>query len=213
MKKALWKRCGKDKKTKDTCKDSNYMFDAIERANKINSVVGDRREGVDVRVASALIPEEYEDLRTAFIDQLSDTFMNATQTGGPNCYLFDRTSMSCLFCKSYFCAWPDDRGQTITWCNAPEYVRMSLFDTQAAKEVAHMKVELKFQGTTDKGKFDCVGIMSSVDQNARDNRQGELMKIVGGKEVGTMVTCSSNEVSGSCPNPDCLYKLGACFEK
>lgn len=73
-----------------------------------------------------------------------------------------------------------------------------------------MKVEFKYQGETDKGRFDCGGIVGVVERNAREY-QASLMEVVGGKEVGIAVGCSSKEVTGCCPNADCFYQLGDCF--
>ena len=83
----------------------------------------------------------------------------------------------CTFCK--ICI-PDGRDRVIRWCNAPEYVRVSVKNGEG-KEVAHMKVVLKFTGTTDKGRFDCMAIKEGVERSARDDRVREVKEAVGGK--------------------------------
>lgn len=178
----------------------------------------------EVTVSSAYIPEaNHEEFQTAFIDQIADTFMIAA-SDEKNCYWFDRKADFCTLCQNWLCGvfmgisrsgQRDTRGQYLRWCNAPEYVRVSVSDIEG-KEIAHMKVNLKFLGETDQGKFDCVGVIEAVDQNARDGRLAGLKEVVGGKDVETVVACSSKEVTGSCPlekdpNLNCLYKFGKCF--
>ncbi|RII19246.1 hypothetical protein CUC08_Gglean001910 [Alternaria sp. MG1] len=169
---------------------------------------------VEVGVESDYIPGKHEggvdyngkSLQNAFISQIAYTFQLSGEDE-KNCYRFDRRSTMCTFCK--ICI-PDGRDRVIRWCNAPEYVRVSVKNGEG-KEVAHMKAVLKFTGTTDKGKFDCMAIKESVERSARDDRVREVKEAVGGKEVEARATCSGDEVTGNCPN-ECLYKLGPCFK-
>ncbi|KAF1943875.1 hypothetical protein EJ02DRAFT_420876 [Clathrospora elynae] len=103
------------------------------------------------------------------------------------------------------------RGKVIRCCNALEYVKVSVADADG-KEVANMKVELKFTGETDQGKFDCIGIYDAVGNNARYNRQGKLKDAMDRKVIETVMSCSSKDVTGSCPNDECLYQLGYCIK-
>lgn len=80
------------------------------------------------------------------------------------------------------------------------------------KEVAHMKVVLKFTGATDQGKFDCVAIRETIERSARDNRLKDVKDAVDGKDVEAKVSCSGKEVTGTCLNEECLYQLGPCFK-
>ncbi|KAJ4374728.1 Structural maintenance of chromosomes protein 3 [Neocucurbitaria cava] len=224
----LYDKCDKKKTGANTCKSDPIILGLIEHSNERGTVayLDEERKPVNVNVTSDFIPEDYAGkgaLQTAFIDQIVDTFTVAT-SDDKNCYQFDRTSTICWFCKKklcfgcigQYCPEHDTRGKIVRWCNAPEYVRVSLSDAQG-KEIAHMRVDLKFQGTTDQGKFDCVGIIDAVDKNARERRVGKLERVVGaalgGEQLKTRVVCESREVMGSCPNEQCLYQLGSCFKR
>lgn len=148
-------------------------------------------------------------LQNAFIAQIADTFQKSGEDE-KNCYKFDQKSTICLGCAR-FCPSFNARKQILRWCNAPEYVRVSLKDGEG-KEVAHMKVVLKFTGTTDQGKFDCMAIRETVEKSARDSRLKGVKDAIDGKEVEANVSCSGEEVTGTCPNEECLYQLGPCFK-
>ena len=211
--KLLKNRCDDDKIGANTCKTSKEKFDNIEYSNQAG-IVEKGIQFVEVSVESDYIPGKHEggvdyngkSLQNAFISQIAYTFQLSGEDE-KNCYRFDRRSTMCTFCK--ICI-PDGRDRVIRWCNAPEYVRVSVKNGEG-KEVAHMKVVLKFTGTTDKGRFDCMAIKESVERSARDDRVKEVKEAVGGKEVEARATCSGNEVTGNCPH-ECLYKLGPCFK-
>jgi hypothetical protein len=57
-----------------------------------------------------------------------------------------------------------------------------------------------------------VAIRGAVDENARQERQSKLRDVMGGHEFEVEVECEGEEVTGSCPNDECLYQLGSCFE-
>ena len=85
---------------------------------------------VEVSVESDYIPGKHEggvdyngkSLQNAFISQIAYTFQLSGEDE-KNCYRFDRRSTVCTFCK--ICI-PDGRDRVIRWCNAPEYVRVSV---------------------------------------------------------------------------------------
>ena len=213
MLEVLLDNCDGDEDEPDPCSHRSHVFTSILHSDKDGIV--DNRQGVEVSVASALIPpEHHEEVRTALIEQIADTFMIAGGIEGKNCYRFDRKSSKCLFCNTsaFFCPLEKGLERVVNWCNAPSFVKVRVVDS-GGKEIAHMQVDLEFQGKTWMGKFDCVSTIEAVERNARENRVGRLKDAVGGKEVETVVTCSSNEVTGSCPNDRCTYELGSCFPK
>ncbi|CAN9146380.1 unnamed protein product [Alternaria alternata] len=173
--KLLKNRCDDDKIGANTCKTSKEKFDNIEYSNQAG-IVEKGIQFVEVSVESDYIPGKHEggvdyngkSLQNAFISQIAYTFQLSGEDE-KNCYRFDRRSTMCTFCK--ICI-PDGRDRVIRWCNAPEYVRVSVKNGEG-KEVAHMKVVLKFTGTTDKGKFDCMAIKEIVERSARDDRQNK----------------------------------------
>ncbi|KAI8938872.1 hypothetical protein NX059_004731 [Plenodomus lindquistii] len=75
-----------------------------------------------------------------------------------------------------------------------------------------MKVDLKFEGVTDQGLFDCVNIIDAVDQNARKYRLSPVKKTMGLQYMDVVVGCQSKEVTGGCPNEECKYQLDKCFK-
>ncbi|RYN77419.1 NAD-dependent protein deacetylase hst2-1 [Alternaria tenuissima] len=172
LNKLLKNRCDDDKIGANTCKTSKEKFDNIEYSNQAG-MVEKGIQFVEVGVESDYIPGKHEggvdyngkSLQNAFISQIAYTFQLSGEDE-KNCYRFDRRSTMCTFCK--ICI-PDGRDRVIRWCNAPEYVRVSVKNGEG-KEVAHMKAVLKFTGTTDKGKFDCMAIKESVERSARDDR-------------------------------------------
>ncbi|KAH7366651.1 hypothetical protein BKA66DRAFT_425319, partial [Pyrenochaeta sp. MPI-SDFR-AT-0127] len=200
----------------NTCGTDKHRFKNIEHSDRSGHV--ERTKWVEVFIASDFIPKSYgTHLQAAFIKQIADTFMIAG-TDDKNCYKFDRKSSIFLLCNEELCIpptnrgdLPDRRGRLIKWCNAPEYVRVSVYDDNG-KEVAHMRVNLNFQGVTDQGMFDCVGVIDAVDKNARDGGIDRLKELTGGKEFETLVGRSSTEVTGNCLNEKCLYQLGNCFK-
>ncbi|KAF2853843.1 hypothetical protein T440DRAFT_552465 [Plenodomus tracheiphilus IPT5] len=195
------------------CKIDIYLFDNIEASD--GSGQRSKKKAVDFNVSGENIPEEYrKGLQTAFIDQIADTYMIAT--GGKNCYLFDRKLTICLFCSG-LCLPQTPRGQplgrrgrVLKWCNAPESVRVVLNDGEG-KEIAYMKVSIKFQGTTEQGVFDCINVTDAVDKNARENRQGLVKTAMSTEQVDVVVGCLSKEVTSSCPNAECKCQLGSCL--
>ncbi|KAH7091373.1 hypothetical protein FB567DRAFT_589266 [Paraphoma chrysanthemicola] len=217
IKDAVNKLCNHSKKRgAGTCSTKNESF-YVEYSNRQAMI--ERTKSVLVHIASDNIPEEYGTaLRQAFIDQIADVFMIAT-VDDKNCYRWDRTKQMCLFCDLKMCMapaargrQPDTRGRIVRWCNAPEYVKVALADKEG-QEKAHMKVELDFQYPMDQGKFDCMGIIDTVDRNARENRQEALRGVLKSKTINTVVVCPEKEVTGSCPGSDCLYKEGGCRGK
>ncbi|CAO2653831.1 Nn.00g105640.m01.CDS01 [Neocucurbitaria sp. VM-36] len=213
----LYKKCPSKNPGASACATSVYTFDNIESSRPSDGVV-EKEHGVEVHVASAFIPSDQskelrEALRDAFIMQIADTYM-LSGLDDKNCYTYDRTGTLCIRCNTKFCLPPsmgrgvpsDTRGRQIRWCNAPGYVRVIVADGEG-KEVAHMRVEVKFQGVTDQGRFDCVGMVETVERNAREERVG------GGMEVGVRVVCEGMEVTGNCPNRECLYQVRDCFKK
>ncbi|CAG5186140.1 uncharacterized protein ALTATR162_LOCUS11500 [Alternaria atra] len=181
----LKNRCDDDKTGANTCRTSKEKFDNIEYSNQAG-IVEKGIQFVEVNVESDYVPEKKEggveyngkSLQNAFIAQIADTFQKSGEDE-KNCYRFDRRSTMCTFCK--ICI-PDGRDRVIRWCNAPEYVRVSV-KNEEGKEVAHMKVVLRFTGTTDKGRFDCMAIKEGVETSARDDRMREVKDAVGGKEA------------------------------
>ncbi|KAH7081421.1 hypothetical protein BKA63DRAFT_503787 [Paraphoma chrysanthemicola] len=174
IKEALSKQCKRSKKWgTGTCSTKSESF-YVEYSNQRERI--ERTESVLVHVVSDDIPEEYGTaLRGAFIDQIADIFMIAT-IDDKNCYRWNRTKEMCLFCDLKMCMapatrgrQPDRRGRIVRWCNAPEYVRVAVADKDG-QEKAHMKVKLEFQYPMDQGKFDCMGIIDTVDRNAREIR-------------------------------------------
>ncbi|KAH9869707.1 hypothetical protein IAQ61_006919 [Plenodomus lingam] len=79
------------------------------------------------------------------------------------------------------------------------------------KRLHPMKVNIKFQGITDQGVFDCVHVTDAVDRNTRDNHIGPLKNAMRLQEVNVVVGCLSREVKVSCLNEECKYELGSCF--
>ena len=173
---------------------------------------------VEVNVESDYIPGKNEggikyngkSLQNAFIAQIADTFQKSGEDE-KNCYKFDQESTICPGCNPKFCLSFNARKKILRWCNAPEYVRVSVKDGEG-KEVAHMKVVVKFTGITDQGKFDCMAIRETVEKSAQDDRLQDVKDTIDGKEVVANVSCSGEEVTGTCPNEECLYQLGPCFK-
>jgi hypothetical protein len=212
--KLLKNRCDNDKTGANTCKTKKDKYDNIEYSNE-RGYVKREDEFVEVNVESDYIPRKNEggvsydgkSLQNAFIAQIADTFRKSGEDE-KNCYKFDQKSTLCIGCIA--CIPFDGRARVLRWCNAPEYVRVSV-KNEEGKEIAHMKVVLKFTGKTDKGMFDCMAIREGVEKSARDHRLKEVKDAVNGREVEANVTCSGEEVTGNCPN-NCLYQLGKCFK-
>ncbi|KAI4639913.1 hypothetical protein J4E93_008712 [Alternaria ventricosa] len=147
-------RCDDDKTGADTCKTKKDKFDNIEYSDK-DGIVERGIEVVEVNVESDYIPSKDEggakyngkSLQNAFIAQIADTFQKSGEDE-KNCYKFDQKSTICLGC-SHICPSFNARKKILRWCNAPEYVRVSVKDGEG-KEVAHMKVVLKFTGRKHK---------------------------------------------------------------
>ncbi|KAH9861478.1 hypothetical protein J1614_011225 [Plenodomus biglobosus] len=214
LKAELLKKCTKDKIGPVQCKADIHKFDNIESSDGSGRV--SKKKAVELSVTGDNIPEDRrKDLQAAFIDQIADTYMIATT--GKNCYQFDRKSTICLFCTGICIPQvpkgqsPDRRGRVVRWCNAPESVKVSLTDDEG-KETASMKVNIKFQGSTDQGLFDCVNVIDAVDKNAREHRLDTMKKAVNFQEMKVVVGCLGKEVTGSCPNKECKYQLGSCFK-
>ena len=211
----LKNRCDDNKTGANTCKTKKDKFDNVEYSNK-DGFVDKTTNFVEVNVESDYIPSKDEgganyngkSLQDAFIAQIADTFQKSGEDE-KNCYKFDQKSTICAGC--FICIPFKGKKQIIRWCNAPEYVRVSVKDGEG-KEVTHMKVVLKFTGTTDQGKFDCMAIRETVERSARDNRLKDVKDAIDGKEVVANVSCSGEEVTGTCPNEECLYQLGPCFK-
>ncbi|KAI4622090.1 hypothetical protein J4E83_004829 [Alternaria metachromatica] len=184
----LKNRCDDDKTGANTCKTKKDKFDNIEYSDK-DGFVEKKTNFVEVNVESDYIPGKNEggikyngkSLQNVFIAQIADTFQKSGEDE-KNCYKFDQESTICPGCNPKFCLSFKARKKILRWCNAPEYVRVSVMDGEG-KEVAHMKVVLKFTGTTDQGKFDCMAIRETVEKIARDNRLKDVKDAIDGKEV------------------------------
>lgn len=204
----------KRKSTQTTCEAYSRKYKNIEHPDDNGKVK--KTSGIEVALSSSSFPPDGpKDLHEAFIAQIADTYMIATLSAG-NCFKYDRKATVCVKCNEKFCpmfpergANPDTRGRIVRWCNAPEYVRVSIADA-AGKETAHMEVRLQFGGKTELGRLDCVGIIDGVDENARAERVKGLEEGMRDK-VGVVVACEKKEVMGSCPNAECLYQIGDCF--
>ncbi|OAL51610.1 hypothetical protein IQ07DRAFT_642544 [Pyrenochaeta sp. DS3sAY3a] len=206
----------KRKSTQTTCEPSSHKYKNIEHPDDNGHVK--KTSGVEATLSSSFFPPDApEDLHEAFIAQIADTYMIATLSDG-NCFKYDRKATVCIDCKEHLCleklppsrgAKPDMRERIVRWCNAPEYVRVSVTDA-AGKETAHMEVRLQFGGKTELGRLDCVGFIDGVDGNARAERVKGLEEGMRDK-VGVVVACEKREVVGSCPNAECLYQIGDCF--
>jgi hypothetical protein len=231
----LKNRCNDKKTGSNTCKTKKEKFDNIEYSDE-RGFVERGTKFVEVNVESD-IPSKTEGvnyngelLQKAFIAQIADTFQKSGEDE-KNCYKFDQKSTICIGCLP-LCFSARGTSRILRWCNAPEYVRVSLKDGQGT-EIAHMKVVLKFTGTTDQGKFDCMvsperrnacetytdlicqplqAIKESVEKSARDDRLKDVKKAIDGREVEARFSCSGEEVTGACPNEECMYQLGICFK-
>lgn len=207
--------CSRDKSGQINCKLDSNNGTNVEHADVNEKWKVVRMRGVRTTLKSFFFPPDApEDLHKAFIAQIADTYMIATLSDG-NCFKFDRTSTICVNCNKGFCPLipgrgqpADNRGRIIRWCNAPEYVRVSVTDAEG-KETAHMEVRLQFGADTEMGKLDCVGIIDAVDANAKAERAKGLEKGLRDK-VEVVVACSSKEVTGSCANEECLYNTEKC---
>jgi hypothetical protein len=77
-----------------------------------------------------------------------------------------------------------------------------------------MQANLKYtQKPVNLGKFDCSSIVESVDKNAGDYRLQMLKVATNEQDFKPVVACASERVMGSCPNAECLYKLGKRGDK
>lgn len=170
IKAVLKERCRQGKKQwgEKTYSTEHWSFwtESSSKFHIIESIGND----VYISVTDDNIPGDYgEDLRQAFIEQNTETFMIAVDDD-KNCYKWDRKLKIYLFCNDKMCAPKDSRAWVIRWCNALDFVRVAIADKDG-NEKAHMKVELKFQGLVDQGKFDCKAIIDAVDKDAGDKMQ------------------------------------------
>lgn len=214
----LYDHCAEGETGSSTCDNEVKSWKGIEYSND-RGQVDTFNEYIEMYVESEYFPFDYgKGIQVAMYELVADAFRIAT-ADGKNCYDFDRKSTVCLFCSDsdWLCApirrldatEPDRRGRVIRWCNAPEFVRVSVADA-FGEEVAHIQVNLQFTGKYDEGRFECNGVKDVVDENARNHHQPKLEEETL-QPFHTVVMCASDEVTGSCPNEKCLYELGSCF--
>jgi hypothetical protein len=163
------------------------------------------------------------------VKQIADVFRLAVKED-KNYYMLDLKAAICQFCLDKLCIartrpfanrYVTSKQRLLRWCNAPDYVRVAVVD-ENQREKAHMRVDLRFEcprplGSyacrVDLGKFDCVALIATVEQESRDNKTKHRLLKTGtkGKDFNMVAACSSKEVTGSCPNAECLYQSGTCF--
>jgi hypothetical protein len=229
--KALRERCEQTKKGcgAGKCSGGDWGFYA-EHTDKLGYWLEERNAAI-IKITSDYIPEEYaKPLQDAFVEQIADVFLLAVIKEDKNCYMFDPKAAICTFCQDKFCfartgpfknrcVTPKQR--LLRWCNIPDFVRVAIVD-EAQKEKAHMRVDLRFEcphslGTypcrVDLGKFDCVALVTTVEQESHKNetRQRILKTAAKADNFSIATECSSKEVTGSCPNAECMYHFGTCF--
>lgn len=227
---ALRDRCSKSPKKwgQNRCSSQDYGF-YVEYADKWG-IQTEYKNAAKIHVSSDLIPESYGSaLQDAFMEHIADVYKSAIEED-KNCYTFDPKSTICMFCKDLLCIakFGPMGGKSVTvkermrrWCNVPDYVKVAISD-QDGKEQAHMRAELRFDcpnylGSAGckkgLGKHDCVASLEKIRRQVKaDKSRNELLKkATKGKEFGVAAKCSSQEVTGSCPNKECLHQLGACF--
>lgn len=228
---ALRDRCSKNPKKwgQNRCSSQDYGF-YVEYADKYGRQT-EYKNAAKIHVTSDFIPESYGvAVQDVFMEQIADLYKFAIEED-KNCYTFDPKSTICMFCSDKLCVakYGSMGGKSVTakqrlrrWCNVPDYVRVAIND-EAGKEKAHMKVELRFDCPTyltssgcktGLGKHDCAASLERINRAARGetSRTELLKKATQGKEFDVAAKSSSKEVTGSCPNTECLYQLGACFK-
>jgi hypothetical protein len=182
------------------------------------------KDAVHMYLSSSFLPRKQGSaLRNAFVDQVAEVFM-LTVLEANNYYMFDPKSMICLFCKEdlvvaisgeFKNAKVNAQQRLVRWRDAPDYMRVAVAD-ETGKETAHMRADLQFKCPRDffkthcrvgLGKVDCVALINIVGRDSRSNRTRIEMResATKGKELDVVATCPNREVTGSCPNEQCLY--------
>jgi hypothetical protein len=183
-----------------------------------------------IKITSDYIPSEYgKPSQDAFVEQIANVYRLAA-TDDKNCYKYDPEAAICPFCNDKLCfavtgpfknKFVTPAQRLLRWCKAPDYVRVAVVD-HANMEKAHMRVDLRFEcpdtlGSlpcrVDLGRFDCVAMLAVGEKEASANktRIGMLKTATRGKEFDVRTECESRDVTGSCPNAECLYQFGTCF--
>jgi hypothetical protein len=219
---ALRERCDQSKKGwgPGKCSGGDWGFYA-EYTDKLGQWLEEKNAAI-IKITSDYLPKEYgKTLQESFVEQIADIFRLAVKED-KNCYMFDPKAAICPFCLDKLCVartgpfantYVTPKQRLLRWCNAPDYVRVVVVDEEQ-REKAHMRVDLRFECPRALDSYPCrVDLVATVEHESRDNntRNGLLKTGTKGKDFNTVAACLSKEVTGSCPNAECLYQFGTCF--
>jgi hypothetical protein len=180
-------RCDRSKKGwgPGKCSGGDWGF-YTEYTDKLGQWLEEKNAAI-IKITSDYLPEEYgKTLQGAFVEQIADVFSLAVKED-KHCYMLDPKAAICPFCLDKLCIartgpfanrYVTPKQRLLRWCNVPDYVRVAVVD-ENQREQAHMRVDLRFEcprplGSfpcrVDLGKFDCVALIATVEQEPRDNK-------------------------------------------